>query len=83
MKFLQKQTIIKYYDEKCKIGRKFTQVELRDHFESEFKRKIGTISDIIKNRNKITAIDVETAKNKVRDRGAKFAYNGMLIKLFG
>ena len=63
MNFLQKQTIIKYYDEKCKIGRKFTQAELRVHFESEFKRKIGrsTISDIINSRNKIMAFDIETA----------------------
>ena len=43
------------------------------HFESEFKRKIGrsTISDVNKNRNKIISIDIEIAKNKVRDRGTK------------
>ena len=71
MDFKQKQTIIKYYEEKRKLGRKFTQDELRLHFESVFTRKIGrsTICDILKNRNKIMAID---AKKKVRDRGAKY-----------
>ena len=44
-------------------------------FNQNLREKLAEVPllkrDIIKDRNKIMAIDVETAKNKVRDRGAK------------